>query len=136
MNELPCCKRPGFARRLRSRTTSEEQLLTPEMILSYQLYARKTRLGIACVEWRHAWNRRHSSESTSCQSLASSYTTREATYLQAARQQMSRLRHAAAQATAIAGNPDQAVGEQLPAAAPAPDADAPGPVRRPGDSST
>ena len=128
MTELPCCKKPGFARRLRSRIQAPEELLTPKMILAYQLFARKTRLGIACIEWRHAWNRQHSSESTSCQSLASSFTTREATYLQAARQQAARLRCAADEAATNAAVDD----EQLPAAAPAvlPDAPGPPPVRQ------
>ena len=107
MSKQPCCLRPGFARRLRSRVMCPRELLSPEMNQAFQIFARSCRLGIACVEWRHAWNRRHATQSTSCQSLAASYTTREATYLQAARQQRQALFEAGPAARLGPGGPGQ-----------------------------
>jgi len=86
-----CCHRPGFARRLRQQNPTVEDMLSDEWAQAAQAAARQVRMGIACIEWRHAWNRQHASAGTSWHQFGASYTTREALYLLKARKQRAKL---------------------------------------------
>ena len=53
--------------------------------------ARELKMSIPSIEWRHAWNRAHSTPGTSWHTMSASYTNREAVYLLRARQQRAAL---------------------------------------------
>ena len=55
-----CCMRPGFARRLKAQVNDDWRVLLQSgwrQALLHTAYA--IRLGIAGIERRHGWNRRH-----------------------------------------------------------------------------
>lgn len=83
----PCCLQPGFARRLRQRDLPAEELLSRRWTTAFRTFAQQCRMGIADIEWRHAWNRRHATASTAWHNMSTSYVAREAKYLFRARRQ-------------------------------------------------
>ena len=87
----PCCLRPGLARKLRNLrrrpTELKEMLLSPLWKTIFLQLARVLRLSIAHIEWRHAWNRRHSSACNAWVNFVSAYVNREGQFLLQARRQ-------------------------------------------------
>ena len=91
LEKPPCCHRPGWARRLRARNPMVDTLDSPAWRQAMAAAARELKMTIPSIEWRHAWNRAHSTPGTSWHTMSASYTKREAVYLLRARQQRAAL---------------------------------------------
>lgn len=80
-----CCLPPGFARQLRYKVSRPADLTEPRWQRVFRDAAHMLRLGIAGIERRHAWNRRHSGPGASQPIFISRFINNEAAFLQRAR---------------------------------------------------